>query len=314
MGVHANMCVLGRPFSIRQLVYQGQNVVLMRDMTDTMYNSRMSPQVTHVHGTQLVVEHIEKYWCPTVTSTDLTGKPAFQFAEASQPHVVFLISEPEYATEVTLPVFAREQLEPRGLRCTILTGEGPDFDTFPGIAALKTADLLLISVRRRALPNEQLQLVRDYLAAGKPLVGIRTACHAFHTRGKRESGHAEWQEFDPAVLGGNYTGHYGEGPQTKLSIAGGAGEHLILRGVKVEALLGNGSLYKVNPLAGTTQALLMGEIRDQPSEPIAWTNTYQGGRVFYTTLGHKEDFRNDEFNRLLVNGVFWALNRPVPEK
>ncbi len=79
MGVHTNMCVLGRPFSIRQMVMQGQNVVLMRDMTDTMYNSKMRPQVNHFDGTRLVVEHIEKHWCPTITSHDFTGKPPFRF-------------------------------------------------------------------------------------------------------------------------------------------------------------------------------------------------------------------------------------------
>ncbi|WP_442505856.1 isochorismatase family protein [Novipirellula sp. SH528] len=80
MGVHMNMCVLGRPFSIRQLVYQGQNVVLMRDLSDTMYNHRQSPYVDHFDGNRLVTMHIERYWCPTITSTDITGKPAFQFA------------------------------------------------------------------------------------------------------------------------------------------------------------------------------------------------------------------------------------------
>jgi nicotinamidase-related amidase len=79
MGVHTNMCVLGRPFSIRQLVYQGMNVVLMRDMTDAMYNSRMSPYVNHFDGVRLVVQHIERYWCPTILSTDLTGDPQFRF-------------------------------------------------------------------------------------------------------------------------------------------------------------------------------------------------------------------------------------------
>lgn len=79
LGVHLNMCVLGRPFGIRQMVQQGKNVVLMRDMTDTMYNPEMEPQVTHEEGTQLVVEHVEKYWCPSFASTDLTGKPAFSF-------------------------------------------------------------------------------------------------------------------------------------------------------------------------------------------------------------------------------------------
>lgn len=83
MGVHANMCVLGRPFSIRRMVGAGKNVVLMRDMTDTMYNHRSRPFVSHFRGTELVVEHIEKYWCPSVASSDLTGKPAFKFRTAS---------------------------------------------------------------------------------------------------------------------------------------------------------------------------------------------------------------------------------------
>ena len=71
MGVHTNMCVLGRPFSIRQMVYQGQNVVLMRDMTDSMYNPKLRPQVSHFRGTELVIEHIEKHWCPSVCSDEL---------------------------------------------------------------------------------------------------------------------------------------------------------------------------------------------------------------------------------------------------
>ena len=81
MGVHLNMCVLGRPFGIRQLTYLGKEVVLMRDMTDTMYNPKKSPQVSHFEGTDLVVAHVEKYWCPTITSTVFTGKPAFRFKD-----------------------------------------------------------------------------------------------------------------------------------------------------------------------------------------------------------------------------------------
>ena len=82
MGVHTNMCVLGRPFSIRQMIYQGQNVVLMRDLTDTMYNPRMRPFVSHFRGTGLVIEHIEKYWCPTVTSADFVGGKPLKFKNA----------------------------------------------------------------------------------------------------------------------------------------------------------------------------------------------------------------------------------------
>jgi putative membrane-bound dehydrogenase-like protein len=75
------MCVLGRPFSIRQMVEVGKNVVLMRDMTDTMYNSRMRPFVNHFRGTDLIVEHIEKYWCPSITSADLLGGEPFRFSK-----------------------------------------------------------------------------------------------------------------------------------------------------------------------------------------------------------------------------------------
>jgi hypothetical protein len=81
-GVHLNMCVLGRPFGIRQMSKLGKNVALIRDMTDTMYNHERPPGVNHFQGTELVVEHVEKYWCPSFTSTDITGSPAFRFKEA----------------------------------------------------------------------------------------------------------------------------------------------------------------------------------------------------------------------------------------
>lgn len=67
VGVHLNMCVLGRPFGLRQMARNGKNVVLVRDLTDTMYNPRMRPQVAHDAGTELVVRHVERHWCPTTT-------------------------------------------------------------------------------------------------------------------------------------------------------------------------------------------------------------------------------------------------------
>jgi nicotinamidase-related amidase len=81
-GVHLNMCVLGRPFAIRQMVHLGKNVALMRDLTDTMYNPEKAPRVSHFAGTDLVVEHVERYWCPSFTSADLTGRTAFRFKDA----------------------------------------------------------------------------------------------------------------------------------------------------------------------------------------------------------------------------------------
>lgn len=79
LGVHTNMCVLGRPFGLRQMAQNNKNVVLMRDMTDTMYNPKSRPFVSHFRGTDLIVEHIEKYVCPTITSDQIIGGKEFQF-------------------------------------------------------------------------------------------------------------------------------------------------------------------------------------------------------------------------------------------
>jgi len=83
-GVHLNMCVLGRPFAIRQMVRLGKTVALVRDLTDTMYNPERPPGGSHFDGTDRVVEHVERYWCPTFTSTAFTGKPAFRFKADSR--------------------------------------------------------------------------------------------------------------------------------------------------------------------------------------------------------------------------------------
>ena len=71
MGVHTNMCVLGRSFGIKQMVRWGVNVVLVRDLTDAMYNPAMPPYVSHDDGTRLVIEFIEKFWCPSILSDNL---------------------------------------------------------------------------------------------------------------------------------------------------------------------------------------------------------------------------------------------------
>jgi nicotinamidase-related amidase len=72
MGVHTNMCVLGRPFGIRQQKYLGKNVTLCRDLTDALYDPRDKPYVSHARGVELVIEHIERYWCPSILGESLT--------------------------------------------------------------------------------------------------------------------------------------------------------------------------------------------------------------------------------------------------
>jgi type 1 glutamine amidotransferase len=182
------------------------------------------------------------------------------------------------------------------------------------VEALKKADLLVLSVRRRTPPQDQLDAVRAYLKAGKPLVGIRTACHAFALRPTDKLASPElesWQEFDPEVLGGHYTNHHANGIQPAISLAPGAAASPLLKGVDVEKLIGHGSLYKVNPVEADTTPLLLGTIPDQPTETVAWTRLYgpAKARIFYTSLGHPDDFKSPDFRRLLLNGMTWALAR-----
>ena len=316
VGVHTNMCVLGRPFGLRNLSRYGKNVVLVRDLTDTMYNPEAWPRVDHFRGTDLIVEHIEKFVCPTITSADVLGGEAFRFPRDVRPRVVIAVAEREYQTWETLPRFVVDSLESRlGLDVTIVRGKangGPGRNFIPGLReALEDADLLFLSVRRRALPAADLAAVRAHVAAGGPVVGIRTSSHSFDTRGKHPDGHAEWRDFDPAVLGGNYRGHYGNGPTTTVTMVPGARAHPILAGVQGE-FESVGSLYQVSPLEKGTTPLLTGAIPGKPAEPVAWTNLHGRSRVFYTSLGHAKDFETAAFRRLLENGILWALDRRIP--
>ena len=313
MGVHTNMCVLGRSFGVRNMVRFGKNVVLMRDMTDTMYSSRSRPFVSHFRGTDLVVKHIESNWCPTITSSAFTGRDSFRFQNDERSHVVFLIGEREYETKATLPVFARDVLEADlGLRTTILHADPENRNRVPGIEAVRKADLLFLSMRRRALPTADMQLVREYLKSGKPLVGIRTANHAFHMRGKNPAGYDEWVEFDAEVIGGHYTGHHGKGPPNTITVSPGADRHPILRGVHSLPFSSDESLYQNAPLSSKATPILVGSIRGQPTEPVAWTHRYGNARVFYVALGGPGDFQKRAFVTLLSNAVLWALGEEIP--
>ena len=315
MGVHANMCVLGRPFSIRQMRNQGQNVVLMRDMTDAMYNSYAAPYVNHFRGTELIVEHIEQYWCPSITSDAFLGGEPFRFRADQAPKVVFLIGEDEYKTWETLPEFSEKYVEWRGLETAVIHQNPKNKHDFPGFTeAMKDADLLLVSVRRRALSKANLDAIRSHLDKGKPVVGIRTTSHAFAPRGDDVGKGESWPEFDASVLGGNYHNHHGNGTETTVRLPDGNPVHPILSGIDLGALTGKGSLYMTSPLTKSAQPVLMGSIPDKPGEPVAWVNTYgaRNAKVFYTSLGHPDDFANTQFRRLLLNGMLWALNQPIP--
>lgn len=236
----------------------------------------------------------------------LTLASGVSFATSAKKKLVMLIAEPEYETASTLPVFSAAHLA-ADFRVVIVGGSmAAGATAFDGIQEIADADVLLVSVRRRTPPTAQLDAIRRHVAAGKPVVGIRTASHAFAlSRGQKlAAGNTEWPEWDAAVLGGNYTNHHREGPATTVTKAGA--DHPILRGVALP-FTSPSSLYRNTPLRPGAVALIMGTIPDQPPEPLAWTfQRADGGRSFYTSLGGPGDFKNPAFIQLLRNGILWA--------
>ena len=312
-GVHLNMCVLGRPFGLRQMSRNGKNVVLMRDMTDVMYSPKSWPYVSHLTATDLVVSHVERFVCPTVSSDQIIGGVPFRFAEDDRPHVVIVMAEDEYETNSTLPNFALQHLGQR-FRVTTVFGNDHERNSIPGFSVIKAADAVLISVRRRVLSPADMQVLRDFVGAGKPVIGIRTASHAFSLGTKvTPEGFADWPEFDADVFGGNYHGHLGNNLVSTVQ-ADPELLHPILESVTKKPFQQGYSLYNVMPLANGTTVLATGKADGHPAEPVAWT--YQrpdGGRSFYTSLGHPRDFANRHFQQLLRNGIYWAngLDQPL---
>jgi nicotinamidase-related amidase len=313
VGVHENMCVVGRSFGLRNMVRLGKNVVLVRDMTDALYNPQKEPHVSHLRGTELVCEHIEKYICPTVTSSDLLGGSAFRFKQDARPHVTLIASDDEYLSAKTLPAFAQVLRERYGCYCTPLVSEKGTAD-FPGLDELKTTDVLMLFARRRALPKEQLDKIRAYLDAGKPLVALRTCSHAFVLESGKQAapGTDQWPEFDHDVLGGNYHSYVKTQRESEMHVAPDAVGDPIVAGVAPPEWKCTFPLYFVSPLAADAKVLVIGEAAGK-TEPVAWTRSYKGGRVFYTSLGSPDDFASvPQFRTMLVNAIFWAMDRPTP--
>ncbi len=197
----------------------------------------------------------------------------------------------EYDSEGSLAIFEEHLRAVAGVECSTVVFESEDDDR--SLAPIDDADMVLVFTRRLNTAGRELERFRESCAAGRPVVGVRTASHGFQN----------WLGFDVEVLGGSYANHYGAGPLVRIDEAPGAAGHPILEGVS--GLVSHGSLYRNTPIADDATLLLTGTT-DEATEPVAWTRMNAGGRVFYTSLGHQDDFRNDRFLRLLTNGVLWA--------
>jgi type 1 glutamine amidotransferase len=230
--------------------------------------------------------------------------------------VIMVVEDPNnYEAPRTMRDFAEKQLRPLGHHVTIIDGDKPQPHHFAGLVeALKDADLLVLFSRRRFPPKDQMAAIRAHLDAGKPLLGIRTANHAFIPKPKEvvDPSLVPWPEFTDEVLGAPNTGYETKGLPYTVRIAPGSENSPLLEGVNAANILGAQSLYKVLPLAADVTPLLIGTAKTDtsPPMPVAWTRTYgeRKARIFYTSLGAPEDMQIADVRRLLVNAVKWTLN------
>ncbi len=248
-------------------------------------------------------------------------------AQKNKPLVVFVCGDHEYSGESTLPLIAKELELTYGMRTKVLNSY-PDQNAeknIPGLEALEEADLAVFFLRWRQLPADQVSKIEAYLKSGKPIMGFRTSTHSFnYPKGdalESYNGFAERAFGAPPGWGGKsgHT-HYGHNASTDAYIISNSSKHPILTGVNPTFHV-RSWLYRVlpdYPVKGT-EWLVMGKAvnPDKPAvdQPIAWTwkNT-NGGKVFFTTMGHPEDFSVEPFQRLVINAIHWELDMKVPEK
>ena len=197
----------------------------------------------------------------------------------------------EYDSEASLAIFHEYIEKNHPVQATQIIYQSEDDNQ--SLEPLQDTDVLLVFTRRLNTTGKELDRFKTYCAEGRPIVGVRTASHAYQN----------WLAFDKEVLGGDYQGHYGGGVIAHAEINSNAKDHPILQGIS--NFDSYGSLYKNPSLAADTTLLLTGHTEEH-TEPVAWTRTHRGGRVFYTSLGHQRDFEVEMFSRLLANGVLWA--------
>ena len=257
--------------------------------------------------------------------------------------IVLISGDEEYRSEEALPQLAKILAQRHGFTCKVLFAIGDDgtitptrTDNIPGLEALRTADLMVIATRFRDLPDAQMKEIDAYLNSGRPVIGLRTATHAFNIKAGKTFGRYSWKSqedgweggFGRQVLGETWINHHGDhGKQsTRGIIAPGARDHPILQGIRSGDIWGPTDVYGVRlPLPGDSQPLVLGQVvatmqpdgmpvegkKNDPMLPIAWVKTFTGtegkaSRVFTTTMGAATDLSNAGVRRMLVNAVYWA--------
>ena len=265
-----------------------------------------------------------------------------------QPHghakgksIVLISGDEEYRSEELMPQLAKILSLHHGFRCTVLfaidsktgTIDPHKLDNIPGLAALDSADLMVILTRFRDLPDDQMKHIADYVESGRPIVGLRTATHAFELKSSKTYARYNWNApdggFGRVVLGETWIRHHGQhGKQSTMGVLNPKESgNPILTGIHDGELWSNTDVYEAQlPLPGDSRPLVFGKVLsgmnakdpavpgavNDPMMPIAWIKTYTGNsgqkaRVFTTTLGTSQDLLVEADRRLLVNACYWAL-------
>lgn len=261
-------------------------------------------------------------------------------------HIVFVTGDDEYRSEEAMPQLAKILATRHGFKCTVLFAIDPEDGTIkpdhqtniPGTEALNDADLMVLFLRFRHLPDAQMKPIVDFSNSGKPMIGLRTATHSFNYN-SQDSPYAKyhWRSKDPEggfgqlVLGDTWVSHHGDhGRQSTRGVINEKhADHPIVQGC--EDVWGPTDVYGIERLKPDDEILLWGQVlagmtpRDKPVEgpkntpmmPLAWTRSYKGetgntSRVFCTTMGAATDLVSDGTRRLLVNACFWGLELDVP--
>jgi type 1 glutamine amidotransferase len=265
-----------------------------------------------------------------------------QYDGGQGPCVVLVSGDEEYRSEEALPQLGKILAKHHGFRATVLFAIDPktgDIDpnvrnNIPGLENLDRADLMVIFTRFRDLPDEQMKHIVDYVESGRPVIGIRTATHAFDLK---QGSYTKWSwrskpwdgGFGRQVLGETWVSHHGKhGKQSERGIiAPGMQNHPILRGIHDGDIWGPTDVYGVHlPLPGDSKPLVLGQVlenmspgdqpvpgaQNDPMMPIAWTKSYTGSagkaaRVFTTTMGSAQDMESEGYRRMLVNSCYWGL-------
>ncbi len=268
--------------------------------------------------------------------------------------IVLVSGDEEYRSEEALPLLGKILTKHHGFDCRVVYAIDADTGyvnpnnrgNIPGLEALKDADLMIIATRFRTLKDEQMQHIDDYLKRGGPVVGMRTATHAFNFNGKSKWHHYSngyggpkkgWKGgFGGSILGDFWKNHHGRhgGESTRGIIHKDFKDHPITRGITEGSIWGPSDVYGVRlPLPKDTKTIIMGQVLkgmkkdDPPSErgnvnspmmPLGWTKSYQTpdgkkGKVFTTTLGASTDLVAEGSRRMIVNAVYHLLGMEVPK-